>query len=403
MTPDIVDQIVKRKLLGHNLSGEVEGISSQEVSKLASRIKREDIGPEGVRQIALDAENYFLKLIKNAYPTHLDMYTRIKDGTATDDERETWQSISIEIGEQDLKEKFIEERLEPTQEDSLRTLETILGRKLNERREKFEEKFDPLRVRMFLDLESRANEILYPRDFQKVIFNGDTPTVLHYFCLRYSHDDGNFGVIGDLEEFSFRDLQGDTQSRNGASKKFQLDTIQGLESLYGSLVDQKVIVADSDLDKFEHITGEHEDTVRRYIQSVRDYLGGEIPVEGARSFFLDRGLNKSDQERLAKDIANGNSDSELQCLFLNNLETNNKKIKRSLNWGDSANLIYTATGLARSILEGMALSNPGEDYLVSIFDKSAVIGRQFNMRSGKRIPFIAFPRMPNNQDGFLYA
>lgn len=409
----IFNRVLKRKIYEFSTSGSVNGLSNEEIKSLALRLKRNSFSQSKIREIGEEAERYFVNVLSQISQEDCNLYIALKSGDVPDKEKEEcWNRILSKVDEKAIKDQYIRDKISISPgEDSFfsKAIESIVRRKMQERERTLAKKIDEESANFLMDLESRANQIVYPAEFNADILtalrDGKEIDFLYYVCLRYNHSKGNFGIAADIEPFSFLDFDGQSQKRDGSSKKFQLDTVRELKKQSRNLphIRHKVIVTDLELKKFLVSDSEHESEAERYVQSVQRYCEEEVQVIGSREYFRGLGFNNREYFSILGLILSGECEERILLEFEKDLESNYRKVSRTLKWDNDQNRFYTASSIALNILEGNILSEQNIPKIVCVFNKDAVVGEQFNISSSRRVPFVALPIHGDNIGGVIYA
>jgi len=408
-----LERLIEKRFKEYEDSRSIRGMSQEEIINVASKLKRERMSPERINEIGLNAEAHFREVLKFRNPDLFDLYIqlkakKIKGGNA----KKGWEIIREGIDEKAIKRDYIDSRISVGHNEIgliHEAIEEIITRGYQERFRLLKREISDKSSRFVLDLESRTNQVNYPGHFNEKLFSSlkeRSPLEFVYLlCLRYKHSRGEFGIFPNFEPFSFRDIKGNLQRRNGSSKKFQLDTAMDLSlmSSHISSISHKIAVMDTDLNNFLVANSDSSDRVEEYIQSVKDYVGDSLNVIPASKYFENLGFDESEHKGLVDSLRknDGSFFSPEEYSYI--LEKNANKVSRTLKWDKYQNEVYTASSIARNILVGKNLSRKSSSDILSIFNKNASIGSQFNMKSQYPVILIALPVYEDNIGSIEYA
>ncbi len=408
-----LDRFIKRKIHEYDNSGSATGLSQEEILSIASGLKRKKIPHEEMQKIGIDAEMHFRRELKLQNQELFELYILLKIKKITGEEaRQGWGRVERGIDERRIKQEYINNKIAINSEDKELIPDAIVKiviRSYQERLRLLLSELDCESVNFIMNLESRINQVNYPTTFNRILLsvlkNRSPFEFLYLLCLRYRHENGEFGVVNNLEPFSFQDIYGRLQKRDGTSKKFQLDTAMELsrESRNIGNISHKIVVMDTDLDNFLISNQTHKNQIDEYINSVKGYVGKTLEVVSASKYFKDLGFEDSEYEKYIKLLSKNNGSFFSIEEYNELLKKNMSKVSRTLKWNEEQNDFYTASLIARNILIGETSSSETNSRVHCVFNKNAAIGYQFNIKSLSPILFLALPIYEDNIGSIEYA
>jgi hypothetical protein len=408
-----LERLIERRIQEYEGSKSVRGMSQEEIINVASKLKRGRISSERINEIGVDAETHFREVLKSRNPELFNLYIQLKTKMIKGGEAKGgWESIEESIDEKAIKREYIDSRISVGQDEIElihKAIREITTRGYQERFRLLNEELGERSTCFVLDLESRINQVNYPNYFNEKLLSSlkeESPVEFVYLiCLRYKHRNGVFGVSPNLEPFSFQDINGNLQRRDGSSKIFQLDTAMNLSLMSSDIssVAHKIVVMDTDLSNFLAAKSDSKAKVEEYIQSVRGYVGDTLDVIPASKYFGSLGFDELEYEGLVDSLIKNKEFFFTPEEYSELLNKNANKVSRTLKWNNPQNEFYTASSISRNILIGKTISQMPNSIILSIYNKNASIGSQFNIKSQNPVVLMALPIYRDNVGSIEYA
>lgn len=396
----------------------LQTISQQELADLATKYKIMRLGTAAVQEVGEAAEVAYREHLLGISPSTHKLYIALKEGRIPKEELpNAWQIVAETLDDKEFKKTYINDHLRASTEDSIdyySALEAILEPQIGAEMNKWGKhivKF-PQQVRTnALDLVTRlvtsSSDTLYIPEAVKaaaLASQESTPlSILHYVCLRLTHDYGEPNVCPHIYEYEKVDKDGLPEKRSGRAQRYQLDTLKTIITDLNSLAPrfkQQVVIADFDIFKFGVESSKRmRENAQRYINAVQEYMGCDILVIGETALFSDEiPFNEELYMKIFNSVLLNDGLFFAHEDVRRELESYQEKKARSLNnWNADRNGYYAAASLARNAVEGVSIEN-GKPTIVTMFNKTSTTGSRFNLLTREKVPFFCFSPYKNNGD-----
>lgn len=404
--------------------GFVPGVSSEEISGLASKLKNRKLVESGrMKEIEREAEVHFRNELYKKDSRLYSVYTSLKEGKIKRREaKQQWREISPLIGDVEIKKRYIERIISPDDSDKElfnEAIEQIIRKRTRISFEKYD-KYAKIRglskeqKDSFIGLaelvKREASDVLYEtrlHDYltNNILGNQDTQ-IIYCICLRLTHDFGHPDITLHLKPFNKIDKDGKEQFHSGEAQRYQLEKIIGMSSKVNKFsphIKQTIMMADFDAHKYgEEAAKRMVPKTRKYLEEISKFVP-EIRVVGEIDYMDEIGFDQELYMKVFESILINDGQFFPERDISRELGNCQFHRSRSINnWDDDKSKYYVAASTSRKLTEGIALSQTKENHVMVVFNDNTVAGVRFNYLVKNKIPFVSLPKLGRRLDDPTY-